>query len=240
MKQQKRKKEKNMIEAIELLNIDRKRKTKRGYQRLIWEAKKRQRKGKDVIIIVDGERGDGKSTLSMRIAYDLDKVWQRKPEFATSYLEIYSSAEFQVLVNYLMEHEGDEFYRGRYVVFEESGVGASRALRSAAAVQELFHMLDIMREYQINIILNVPLASEIEDLKFRYAHFHVFTMGVDQKKMFVRASLKKRVRTENQVAFVNPLLVDYKVIDEHYPGMFIKVDFCPPYHWALYLSLIHI
>jgi len=78
------------------------------------------------------------------------------------------------------------------------------------------------------------VASEIEDLKFRYAHFHVFCMGVNERKMYVRASLKKRVRTENQIAFVNPLLVDYKILDEHFPGMLIHVDYCPPYHWALY------
>jgi len=225
-----------MISGLELLSLPEDRRSGRGYEKLKRKVKKRLDKGLDCIILVEGERGYGKSSMCFSMAYDLDPKWREDPKFATKYLTIYSALEFTILVNYLLNYgkEAEEFYRRRFIVFEEVGVGASSFLASSAAVQELAHQLDVLRQFQINLIMNTPLADEVQQLKFRYAHFLIFCTHRDDSRRKVYGTWKIRVRTEDKITFVNPVLAERKIVDPKFPGMRIVVPYCPEHIWELY------
>ena len=202
---------------------------KDSYSWLRREVNKRLNDEFDAIIMVEGERGYGKSSACFSMAYDFDPKWRLDPKFAVKYLTIYSALEFTILINYLLNYgdEAEEIYRRRFIVFEEVGVGASSYLASSAAVQELAHQLDVLRQFQINLIMNTPLADEVQQLKFRYAHFLIFCVRRDKAERKIYGTWRIRVRTENKITFVNPLLARDKIIDSNSPGMRIIVPFCP-------------
>ena len=177
--------------SLELLGDIAKPRTERrnAYQLLLNDIKRRLARGKNAIIVVDGDTGSGKSTLCMRIAWDIDPLWREDPETAARGLIIFSAAEFTALVGYLLQG-GEEWYRGRFIVFEEAGAGASQALASSAAVQELGHQLDVFRQWQINIIFNMPSRDEIRSLVYRHAHYVIWCRDINERERVVIARWK--------------------------------------------------
>ena len=204
-----------------------------AYELLLRDIQNRLKRGKNAIIVVDGDTGSGKSTLCMRIAWDMDPLWREDPETAARGLIIFSAAEFTALVGYLLQG-GEEWYRGRFIVFEEAGAGASQALASSAAVQELGHQLDVFRQWQINIIFNMPDRSEIRSLVYRHAHYVIWCRDIDEKSRTVIARWKKRFRTENRIAFVNPYLARANILDTRAPGALMRVPWAPSEIWEHY------
>lgn len=204
-----------------------------SYELLLHEIRWRLVRGKNAIIVVDGDTGSGKSSASLRVACDVDLFWLRDAEVAASTLTIFSAAEFTALVGFLLQG-GEEWYRGRFTVFEEAGAGASSALASSASVQELGHQLDVFRQWQINVIFNMPDRQEIRSLMYRHAHFVIWAKDVDPKRRVVMARWKKRFRSERRIAFVNPYLLRRGIIDPRAPGAYVEIPWAPREIWDLY------
>jgi len=221
------------VRASHLLRVPARHVRGNAYELLLRDIANRLRRGKNAIIVVDGDTGSGKSSLCMRLSWDCDSFWRHDPETASRGLILFSAAEFTALVGYLLQG-GEEWYRKRFTVFEEAGAGASQALASSAAVQELGHQLDVFRQWQINVVFNMPDRSEIRSLVYRHAHYVIWCKDVNEKERVVIARWKKRVRTERRIAFVNPYLARANIIDPRTPGALMKVPWAPAEIWKPY------
>lgn len=227
---------KSLVEALSEKEIIMGSELHPGYAKLLQEIRKRLSRHYNNIIIVDGDVGTGKSTLCLDLAWRLDPVYRYYPEVAAKYFVCYSSRELVDIINFLVVagKEG-EVFRGRWIIGEEMEKDSNLAI---GAVRELLDKFDAIRQWQINFVLNLPLATRISQLKYELANFAVFTFARSTKKRVVYARWRMRYRDETQVAFVHPAYIWHKkYVDqraEEVPGMFMKVPYCDAKLWEAY------
>jgi len=204
-----------------------------GYDLLLREIRRNLSRHLDVIVFVDGDRGSGKSSLSLRLAWDIDPLWRKRPDLAANAFTIFSPMEYVLLVAYLLRG-GDSLYRGRFVVYEEAG--ATGTLGSAAAVQNMRSTLEVMRQWQICLIINLPLKERMRDLMYEVAHFSIWSYRSDHEQRVILARWKQRYRDEQRVAFVNPVLLQKGRINPSVPGLGTRVRWAPEEIWEPYIQ----
>jgi len=206
---------------------------KNAFRYLLRRIRERLNRGKNVIIVIEGDTGSGKSSASISIAWHIDEVWQSEPEVAAKMLIVFSALEFLAIVRLLLERrEEGELYRGRFIVVEEAGAGASGL--STGAVQEMRNVLEVFRQWQINVIFNLPLASRIESIKYEFAHFAIWCKDVIPSERVVLARLKERYRDEQKIAFVNPFALQAGFTNSQLPGALMRIPWAPESIWNEY------
>jgi hypothetical protein len=215
-----------------LKSITENRKHTNSLQLLKNEVNKSLDRGKNVIIIVQGDTGSGKSTASLSLAAELDPIWHEKTHFAATTLTIFSALEFIILEGYLLKH-GGEIYRRRFITVEEAESGVS-GIAMAAAVQEFEKHIQVFRQWQINLILNLPFADDIPNIKNKVTHHIIWTIDIDEFNRIVLARWRQRVRFENKALFVNPYLKRQGIYDPSYPGAKLRIPFAHDRIWKAY------
>lgn len=193
---------------------------------------KRLSRGKNVIIIIHGDTGSGKSTASLSIASICDPIWLEDPAFAATTLTLFSAFEFIILEGYLLKKE-NEFYRGRFIVIEEAESSIS-GIAQAAAVQEFAKHIQVFREWQINLILNLPFSEDIKKIKNAVAHHDIWTIDINEYERVVKARWKRRIRVGEKVFFVNPNLLKRNIFDPSALGAKLKIPFADDKIWRAY------
>jgi len=202
-----------------------------SYDFLVSEIKKRLARGKNVIIVVDGDTGSGKSTLCLRLAADLDQYWINEPLAAAKNLVVFSAAEFLSIVHFLLRG-GEEWFRHRFIVFEEAGAGMR--IGAAGAVQESKKVLEVFRQWQISVIFNVPDREIIRDVLYEHAHHVIWCRDVNFSERVTIARWKQRYRSESKIAFVNPYLLREGIVYSRVPGALLRVSWAPSEIWEPY------
>jgi len=219
-----------VISHLELLNSSI-RHRRNSLDLLNYYIEKRLKRGKNVIIVIDGDTGSGKSTSSLSLASMHDYMYRKNPDFAVQNLVTFSAGEFVALVGYLLMG-GEAFYRRRFTIFEEAGQGL--AIKQAGAVKEFENQLDVFRKWQINTILNLPDRDDIQRIAMKHAHFIIFIKDIDEKRRIAYGYWRKRVRTEKGTFFINPYLAQKGIYDTNASGAYIEIPFCDSILWKKY------
>lgn len=219
-----------VISHLELLNSSI-RHRRNSLDLLNYYIEKRLKRGKNVIIVIDGDTGSGKSTSSLSLASMHDYIYRKNPDFAVQNLTIFSAGEFVALVGFLLAG-GEVLYRRRFTIFEEAGQGL--AIKQAGAVREFENQLDVFRKWQINTILNLPDREDIQRITLKHAHFIIFIKDIDEKRRIAYGYWRMRIRTEKGVFFVNPYLAQKGIYDTRASGAYIEIPFCDPTLWKKY------
>ena len=215
-----------MVRALGLLKPRHGRARSDWYPWLLGYFRRNLGKREDCIVVIDGDRGKGKSTASGRLCYDMDSVWRDDPYFAAKHFAVFSPREFLIILDVLMNTSDShklEFYRGRWMFEDETGAGGS--YMATAPVQEKRNVMEIMREWQINYIMNLPVRQRIEQFTYEFATAVVWVKDKSLSEEVVYVKYRVRYRDENRIAFVHPrywMLLERGVYPPQFASLFVK------------------
>jgi len=212
----------------------------------------------NVIIVVDGRQGTGKSSFCYQLASIIDPTFPPN----VGLRKINTAAEFISKICYVLKYIkefGENKFKGTVLVLDEARAGASGG--SFASVQEFKEALDTMRKYQISLILNLPSRGRLgEELFWDQAHIWFRTSRADHitKKIFARVWIIAKLFTSTETFNIHCLklmyngewkmrcnecgfaIPNYKTrIGKHIivkcprwiRGCQVKADFCSPEIW---------
>jgi hypothetical protein len=156
------------------------------------------------MIIVDGDTGSGKSSLTISlIAHVLDKKFKPKRQCLFN-----AGSILHVVKTILNDERLAKKWYGRWIMFDEGGQGADRKLAMSGGVQEFGHMLDTFRKYNINMIITCPEKGSLgRDIVFNHAHILIWVSGNCKEGETIFARWRVRARYEDEIQFVNPSCV---------------------------------
>ena len=238
-----------MVRALHLLHpAGRGRGRSDWYPWLLRHAERRHRGELNFISIFEGDPGSGKSSGTISLSVARDPLWLSDPEWAVPRLTVFSAREWNVVVGLLLnaeyllrDLEGLEVYRGRNLVVEEA---ETNTIVSAGAYQEMEQNMEVFRQWQIDVHLNLPLSEDIKRLKYRLVHAVVWTYGVDRGVGAVRGLLRVRYRHESIIAFVHPRFwialrrgvypPQYASVLARRPGAPVLIPWSSPEVWEVY------
>lgn len=203
---------------------------------LAWYVNWRLRNDYDTYIVIDGDKGTGKSTTTLRLFETFDKKPNIRQVFFNAATVLYLIKEL------LRDYRVAKNWTGKWGVLEEWGQATE--VTQAGAVQEMLKASDVLRKYKINFLINLPNRYRLpKQLLYDHATIWIWCKGRDKNKGKVYASWRLRLRWEDGVEMVNPDCVSiHPVTQEHrlirtdiYKiGKPIVFNFCSSELWEKY------
>lgn len=136
------------------------------------------KKNKNVLIVIEGEPGDGKSYLSDKIGEDMDPEFFERIDLTPEILKtrvIYKPATFAKILN------EDILYRGAVIIIEEGGIQADHRKWFTFNNMLINYILQTFRFMKLIVVFNVPIIDYIDSDSRKLFKFHIETLRVDYK-----------------------------------------------------------
>lgn len=167
-----------------------------GYELFLRSLKERLSRGKNNVIIVDGDTGSGKSSVCISVAKMM------YPAFNPRIHVVFSAREFMQVLGHLLDRDQEsQNYRGAFIVLEEAETSSEG---SVGAVQEFRKTLDVFRQWQVSVLINLPSRDRVSGLQYEVATHLIWTRDVDEGRRVVKAYWRRRYRSETRIWFAHP------------------------------------
>jgi len=167
--------------------------------------------GNRPVIFIDGENMSGKSSMSLSLVDDIYALLRTHGYdlyFDPDEVFIFSALEYiQQMSKKIEEGTQENLQAGSFLVVEEGE--AALANKSTAAVQEFVSNIQVGRQWQVGVIVNLPDVADVEDLLFKVGHFRIWMRGSSDVHKAVKGKLLVKYSYENDKSFVNPKGVYY-------------------------------
>lgn len=167
---------------------------KKGEKSWIRYIKQRIRRNKNMLMLISGATGSGKSYCSLRIAQELD------PEFNIERC-VFTGIELMDLIN------SGKLGSGNVIVFEEAGIDLSNRSWQSTMNKLLNFLLQTFRHKNFILIFNSPYADFIDKSSRKLFHSECQTLSIDFKNKQVR---------------LKPLLIQYNSRNEKFYYKFLR------------------
>lgn len=147
----------------------------------VWEIV--HKKNKNVLIIAEGEPGDGKSYISLRIGESLDDSFNYK---TIDQRVVFKPKYFAKIVS------EESLKKGNIIVIEEGGVQADHRKWHSFNNMVINYILQTFRYQNLIVIFNVPVIDYIDSDSRKLFKFHIETTGIDYKNNMNSFKIKRQ------------------------------------------------
>ncbi len=132
---------------------------------------------KNLIILIIGDTGSGKSYIAVKLAYELDKSFRNaEPEKIIRERVARRPREFASII------KNGNLKKGNAIIFDEAGVGISNREWHTAANKAMGSILQTFRNKNLIAIFTVPSKKYIDKQGRELAHYQVETQSIDYSK----------------------------------------------------------
>lgn len=141
------------------------------------------RRNKNLLILIIGETGSGKSYVALKLAYELDKTFREgNPEELMKKRVARTPKEFASIV------KNGNLKKGNAIIFDEAGVGISNREWHSATNKAMNSILQTFRNRNLIAIFTVPSKKYIDKQGRELSHYLVETQRIDydEKKNIVK------------------------------------------------------
>jgi len=151
------------------------------------------KKNRNVLILVEGYPGTGKSWWGLRVGSELDPGFNsdtledRVIFKVNKFLEVLKEADPEAIIPKIT------LYKGAVLVLEEFGVMADHRKWFTVYNEIVNYVFQTFRYMNLIVIINVPIADYIDSDTRKLFKFHVETLSVDLDKEMVVTKIKEQI-----------------------------------------------
>lgn len=182
------------------------------------------KENRNVLVVVEGSPGKGKSYFCLKVAEDLDPRFFENPGITMEILGmriLFKPAKFAQVLN------EKKLYHGAVVIIEEGGVQADHRKWYSFNNRVFNYIFQTFRFMKLIVIVNIPVIQFLDSDAQKLFDYHVEAVNVNFRERLTRVKIKEQTFNSTTKKLYRKFLrykVNNRWIAFKYPWGFLKAN----------------